>query len=312
MYDLRRLRVFHAVAERRSFSEAALALGYAQSVVSHHVAELEQEFGLTLVDRTRRPVGLTDAGARLFEHAETILGHVATAEEELHAIAGLLGGRLRVGAFLTACTSFVPSALARFEAAHPEVEVELEQIEPVAARRRLRAGELDLAVTWEDPFGDADGSAEEGFERRPLGDDPYRIVLPRDHRLAHRRRVRMADLAGERFNAPRPDNDQAVTYHGMLERVCAEAGFRPNIAYVMSDVTVARAFVAAGLCVAVMPELAIDQPRPDVAVRPLPGLEPSRPVQATWVRGRRLPAIPAMAQALAEAAATRLGDGRVG
>jgi DNA-binding transcriptional LysR family regulator len=51
MHDLRRLRAFHAVAERRSFSEAALALGYAQSVVSHHVAALEQEFGLTLVDR---------------------------------------------------------------------------------------------------------------------------------------------------------------------------------------------------------------------------------------------------------------------
>jgi DNA-binding transcriptional LysR family regulator len=51
MHDLRRLRAFHAVAERRSFSEAALALGYAQSVVSHHVAALEQEVGLTLVDR---------------------------------------------------------------------------------------------------------------------------------------------------------------------------------------------------------------------------------------------------------------------
>src|SRR4051794_35014415 len=59
MHDLRRLRAFYAVAERRSFSEAALSLGYAQSVVSHHVAALEQEFGLTLVDRTRRPVGLT-------------------------------------------------------------------------------------------------------------------------------------------------------------------------------------------------------------------------------------------------------------
>jgi DNA-binding transcriptional LysR family regulator len=307
MHDLRRLRAFHAVAERQSFSEAALALGYAQSVVSHHIAALEQEFGLTLVDRTRRPVALTEPGLRLLEHAETILGRVATAEEELHAIAGLQAGTLRVGAFLTACTSFVPAALARFEAAHPDVEVELEQIEPQAARRRLRAGELDLAVVW-DPFGAPEPDDGDGLERRALGHDPYRIVLPRDHRLARRRRVVMADLAGERFNAPRPENDQAAGYRSMLDRVCADAGFTPNIAYTLSDVTVGRAFVAAGLSVALIPELAIDHPRPDVAVRPVPSLEPSRSVHVAWLRGRRLPAIPAMSRALAEAAAERLAE----
>src|SRR3954449_242104 len=125
MHDLRRLRAFHAVAERQSFSEAALALGYAQSVVSHHVAALEQEFGLTLVDRARRPVGLTEAGERLRAHAAIVLGQVATAEEELRALAGLLTGTVRVGAFLSACTSFVPPALARFEAGDPDVGVRL-------------------------------------------------------------------------------------------------------------------------------------------------------------------------------------------
>jgi DNA-binding transcriptional LysR family regulator len=307
MYDLRRLRAFHAVAERRSFSEAALALGYAQSVVSHHVAALEQEVGLTLVDRARRPVGLTEAGARLREHAETILGQVATAEEELGALAGLQSGTLRVGAFLTACTSFVPPALAKFEAAHPDVSVELDQVEPEAARRRLRAGELDLAVIW-DPFNGPGPTADDGIERQLLGDDPYRIILPRDHRLARRRRLGLADLAGERFNAPRAENDQAAGYRAMLERVCADAGFTPNIAYLMGDVTVARAFVSAGLSVALIPELAIDHPRPDIAVRPVPGLEPSRSVHAAWLRGRRMPAIPAMARALADAAGARLGD----
>src|SRR4051794_32220687 len=143
MHDLRRLRAFHAVAERRSFSEAAIALGYAQSVVSHHIAGLEQEFGLTLIDRARRPVGLTEAGERLREHAAIVLGQVATAEEELRALAGLLTGTVRVGAFLTACTSFVPRALATFENANPDVKIELAQVEPGPALQRLRAGELD-------------------------------------------------------------------------------------------------------------------------------------------------------------------------
>src|SRR6266545_3728473 len=113
MYDLRRLRAFHEVAEQRSFSAAALELGYAQSVVSHHVAALESEFGLTLVDRASRPVKLTPAGERLRHHAAEVLGRVAEAEDELRALAGLETGTLRLGAFLTACTSFVPPALAR-------------------------------------------------------------------------------------------------------------------------------------------------------------------------------------------------------
>src|ERR671925_597092 len=109
MHDLRRLRAFHAVAERRSFSAAALELGYAQSVVSHHVAALEREFGVTLVDRSTRPVSLTDAGERLALHAVDVLGQVAAAEEELRAVAGVESGLLRLGAFSSACTSFVPA-----------------------------------------------------------------------------------------------------------------------------------------------------------------------------------------------------------
>jgi DNA-binding transcriptional LysR family regulator len=301
MHDLRRLRAFHAVAERRSFSEAALALGYAQSVVSHHVAALEQEFGLTLVDRATRPVGLTEAGERLREHAATVLGHVATAEEELRALAGLQTGTVRVGAFLTACTSFVPAALARFEAAHPGIEIELEQLEPTPALRRLRAGELDIAVTWE-PFGHT--AEPDGFERVFLADDPYRIVLPLRHRLARRRELGIADLAGERFNGPSAET--APSYRQMLDRLCADAGFIPDIAYVVHDITVGRAFVAAGVSVALLPELAIEQPRPDVVVRPVRGVDPSRTLHAAWLRGRRVPAIPAMARALADAAAARL------
>ena len=307
MQDLRRLRAFHAVAERRSFSEAALALGYAQSVVSHHVAALEQEFGMTLIDRATRPVSLTDPGERLREHAAAVLGQVATAEEEMRALAGLLAGTVRVGAFLTACTSFVPPALASFEAAHPDVKVELEQLEPPSALRRLRAGELDIAVTWE-PFAEAaarKAREDDGFERMFLADDPYRMVLPTGHRLARRREVRLADLAGERFNAPPADTSQA--YRGMLDRLCAEAGFTPDVAYIVRDVTVGRALVAAGVGVALMPELAIQAPRPDVVVRPVRGLEPVRSLHATWLRGRRVPAIPAMTGALADAAAGCLG-----
>ncbi len=303
MHDLRRLRAFHAVAERRSFSEAALALGYAQSVVSHHVAALEQEFGLTLVDRARRPVGLTEAGERLRVHAAVVLGQVATCEEEMRALAGLLTGTVRVGAFLSACTSFVPQALAAFEAERGGVEIQLEQLEPAPALARLRAGELDVAVVWDAP-GEPSLSDDQGFERRFLADDPYRIVLPHRHRLARRREVDLADLAHERFIAPPPE--VSASYRAMLDRLCGAAGFAPDVGYIVQDVTVGRALVAAGLSVALITDLAVDEPRPDVAVRPVRGLRLARSVHAVWLRGRRVPAIPAMVNALGAAATARL------
>ena len=135
MHDLRRLRAFYAVAETGSFSAAGLKLGYAQSVVSHHVAALEREFGLTLFNRATRPVSVTDAGARLLRHATEVLGHVTAAEDELRAVAGLERGTLHVGAFLSACNSFVPAALARFQPAHPEVEARVQVLEEQEALR---------------------------------------------------------------------------------------------------------------------------------------------------------------------------------
>ena len=75
----------------------------------------------------------------------------------------------------------------------------------------------------------------------------------------------------------------------MLELLCREAGFEPDVAYVLRDVTVARAFIAAGLCLSLMPELTLPEPHADVAVRPIRGIDPFRSLYATWVRAGAFP-----------------------
>jgi DNA-binding transcriptional LysR family regulator len=304
MNDLRRLRAFHAVADSGSFSIAALELGYAQSVVSHHVATLEREVGVTLVNRGTRPVTLTDAGARLLRHTVNVLGHVRAAEDELRAVAGLERGTLRVGAFLSALNSFVPGALARFEASHPDIEIVLEQSEEPEALRRVRSGDLDMAVVWRDWQRESQPphQRDEGLEEIRLADDHYRVVVPPGHRLARRRSVRLAELAGERFNGP-PAEGFTLPYRNMLEQLCSEAGFEPDVAYVLRDITVARAFVAAGLCVALMPELTLPEPRADIVVLPVRDMDPFRTIYVTWLRGRRVPAVTKMAGYLVDTAA---------
>jgi len=307
MYDLRRLRAFHAVANSGSFSAAARELGYTQSVVSHHVAALESELGLTLVNRATRPVCATDAGRRLLRHTEAALGYITAAEDELRAVAGLERGALRMGAFLSAANSFVPVALARFTAAYPEVEVRLDQLEEPEELRRIRSGDLDLAVVFRVSERAESGRQrpDKGLDDVILADDPYRVVLPPLHPLASRCELRLTDLAAERITAPPPRG--FFPYRTLLEQICADAGFEPNIAHEVNDVTVARAFVAAGLGIAVLPELAVPPPHHDVAVRPLRDVAPFRSIHATWLRGRKMPSVAPMVQYLREAAKARLG-----
>jgi len=209
---------------------------------------------------------------------------------------------------LSACNSFVPAAVARFGAAHPEVEVVLEQVEEPEAQRRLRLGDLDVAVVWREwkPSERIAEGGDESFDQVKLADDHYRVVLPLTHPLVRQCELRLGDLAGERFNGP-PAEGYTLPYRTMLERLCGEAGFEPNVAYVLRDVTVARAFVAAGLCVGLMPELTLPEPHADVAVRPVRGIDPFRSLYATWPRGRRVPSVARMVGFLADAATTRLG-----
>src|SRR5919205_2379359 len=127
MLDVRRMRVLREVAEQGSFSAPAEALNFTQSAVSQHVAALERETGARLVERGPRGVRLTDAGRALVVHADAILARIEDAEEELAAIAGLRGGRLRLASFQSAGSTLVPRALAEFHAQHPDVELSVTQ-----------------------------------------------------------------------------------------------------------------------------------------------------------------------------------------
>jgi DNA-binding transcriptional LysR family regulator len=152
-----------------------------------------------------------------------------------------------------------------------------------------------------DPSANEGDQLDDVFDEVRLADDPYRVVLPTSHRLARRSALRLADLATERFIMPPPDGF-LLRYRVLLERLCSEAGFEPNIAHVVNDVTVARALVAAGLGVAVLPELAVQPPHDDVAVRRVRDIEPFRSLHATWLRGRHVPAVAQMVRCLSDAA----------
>src|SRR5918912_2834898 len=192
MLDVRRMRVLREGAARGSFSAAAEALSFTQSAVSQQVAALEREAGTTLLERGSRGVRLTDAGRALVSHADVILARIEAAEEELAAIAGLRGGRLRLASFQSAGATLVPRAVAAFRERHPGVELAMIEAEPDEASERLRAGDIDLALVYD--FEHLPGMLDGELELTPLLEDPYDVILPRDHPLAKRRALRLRDL----------------------------------------------------------------------------------------------------------------------
>lgn len=296
MLNVARLRVLREVAYRGSFSAAAEALSYTQSAVSQQIAALEAETGMQLLERHPRGVSLTAAGQALVGHAEAILARMDAAEAALAAIAGLRGGRLRMASFPTAGATLMPAAIAAFRASYPGVEVTLAEGEPEQIAPRLLAGELDLALLFE--FGEEEGLGER-VTRVELLDDPLYLALPRAHRLAARAQIRLADLAGEAWI----QTSSASPCARHVVRSCHAAGFEPNVSFESDDYQTVQGLVAAGVGVALIPELALPVVREDIAIRALAPAPPLRKVVAASPASARLvPAAPVMLRVLQDVA----------
>jgi DNA-binding transcriptional LysR family regulator len=294
MLDVRRMRVLREVAMRGSFSAAAEALSFTQSAVSQQIAALEREAGATLVQRSARGVRLTEAGEAVVRHTEAIMARLAEAEAELEAIAGLRGGRLRIASFESAAATLMPPAIAAFRAKHPAVELSLSLLEPDDLLPQLRSGDVDLGIVFE-----SDGPAHDGFDRVHLLEDPMYLALPLDHPLAQRRRVRLADLAGEAWVAGAADCE----CNKLISRACAMAGYQPRIAFETDDYTAMQGFVAAGVGVSLIAELGLTTVRDDIVVRDLGRDTPIRQIYAaTPAEGYIAPATQAMLEILRDVA----------
>jgi DNA-binding transcriptional LysR family regulator len=299
MLDLRRLSTFREVAERQSFSAAADALDYTQSSVSQQISTLEAQLGVTLIDRGSRPITATALGEIALARATELLDQATSVERELADLSRGESGTVRLAGFFTAWATFLPKAVAAFSRAHRSVQLELHQMEPDPGLRGVRAGDLDVVVTYRfSPPREDDGA----FAWTHLLDDPYAVALPADHRLAGRAEVGLCDLAEERWISPPADDP----YAELLRRLCREhGGFQPNVTYETGDIAMAQPLVAAGMAVAMLPALGLVPRQAGVIVRPLPDAPPARSVWTVRSAQRRAPAAAAMTEALVQAAAGR-------
>ncbi len=298
MLNLSRLRILSEVVRCGSFSAAADTLGYTQSAVSQAVARLEAEAGTQLLVRERGGVRATAIGAVLLAHAETILAQVKTAEDDVAALLGVRGGRLRLASFQSAGSTLVPRAIAAFRRHHPEVELSLQEGEPEQIAPLLRAGELDLALLFEFP---GQQHHFEGLAKVELIQDPLWLALAVEHPLARKHNLTLGELRDEDWI--QTSSQSACARH--IVELCRGAGFEPRVCFQSDDYDTVQGLVAARVGVALVPRLALSRRQPGLVVRGLAPHNPARRVfAATDPAAGRLPAAAVMLALLAQRART--------
>lgn len=274
MPTLRQLRYFVAVARELHFGRAARRLHMSQPPLSDQIRKLEGELGVTLLQRDRRSVRLTEEGHFFLEEAERILEDVQQAVLRLGEMKEGIRGTLRISFVGSAGFVVLPTILKHFRREHPDVRLVLSEMTTAEQQHALPEGRVDVGIGRE-----ASGSAE--LVEVPVASETLVVALPSTHPLHDRPRIRLGELAGEDFIfQPR---SIGLRYHDRLLSACHEAGFSPRIVQEANQLQTHVNLVAAGIGVSLLPG--------SVRVLRMPGLvyrEVEDPVVETWTVLARL------------------------
>jgi DNA-binding transcriptional LysR family regulator len=280
--DLRRLRYFAAVAEELSFSRAAERLHMAQPPLSYHVRELESELGTKLLDRNRRRVRLTEAGAALLEEAHRLLAQAERTADTVRRVGKGEVGRVSFGFAASASNDVLPPFLLAFGRRYPGIRLTLQEMNPDQQVAALHERTIDVGLLYL-PF--ADGALESRVVRRA----PLVAALPEGHPLAGEPQLAVGALSDEPFVLP-PRYRVHGLYH-LITETCRRAGFVPRAvqeAWLMQTLV---GLVAGGMGVALVPASLQNLQRTGVVYKELQGPTPEVEMGLVWRRDDASPVL---------------------
>ena len=293
-FELRHLVYFREVARQLHFRKAAESLAVAQPALSRSVVQLERELGVSLLNRTRRRVELTGAGRALLDRIEPLLRALAAVPADIRALAGGQAGQVRVAFTGLAMATVLPGILREFNRRYPGVRVELNESPTAAQLESLKTAEIACG------FFHPNATLPPGLGTKLLLQEKNGVLLPVEHALSKKKKLRLRDLANTPFVMfPRAHNP------GFYDRVLAsfqQAGITPRIADEVWPRSNAIGLVRAGLGATFMcPSEAQHLPE-EVAFRSLDGPAPESRLVLGWRKDA--PPDPALSAFLAVAGAT--------
>jgi DNA-binding transcriptional LysR family regulator len=247
--ELRQIRSFLSIAETLHFGRTADLIHLSQPALSLQIRALEEEIGVKLLERDRRKTTLTAAGAAFRDDATAALRRIEQAVRNARLAADGKLGLLRIGFISTAGNEIVPDIVRGFRESNPQVEFSLRNILTIDQVQMLDTGFLDI-----------------GFLRLPIGEhpeleivvihrEPFVVVVPRSHKLAKRRKVRLRELSGQDFVMY--ERAYAPGFHDLLFGILRNAGVVPNISQTAGQMPTLISLVDAGMGISILPASAV-------------------------------------------------------
>ncbi|HCW45947.1 LysR family transcriptional regulator [Mixta calida] len=260
-YTLRQLRVFVAVAQHGSFSQAGQAIGLSQSAVSHSIKELETEMGIRLLDRTTREVLLTDAGQQLATRLERLLEELNTTLLDARSFGQQRSGTVRVAASQTISAHLMPQCLAASQLNYPEIKVMLRDRPQQWVVQSVRNAEVDFGIV-------VGPLATDEFESQPILDEPFLLLCRQDDPLAQAEAIRWQRLSGRTMVL----QDYASGSRVLIDEALRQQRVEAEIVQEIGHPTTLYPMVEAGIGISILPALALPLPagRPLTVRRLLP------------------------------------------
>lgn len=274
--NLDELHWFVVLAETGHMTNAAAELNITQPTLSRALGRLERRLGAPLFDRINRRLQLNPYGQIMLHHARRSLAEIHTASERITALRDPESGTVRL-AFLHSLAAWpVPEMLRSFRDEAPQVQFDLSQAAGHEIVNLLDTGQVDLAITGPRPD-------REDFGWHQLVVERLCLAVPRNHRLAKRRRISLSETADERFIALRTE----FALRHLTNDLWAAEGISPEVVFEAMEIPTIEGFVAAGLGIAVVPT----PPRPNRAEPEAVYISLSNPsarraVGMAWVNGR--------------------------
>jgi DNA-binding transcriptional LysR family regulator len=299
MIDFRLLRHFSyflAVAEERHFGKAAKRLGMSQPPLSQQIQVLEKSLGVRLFERSRQGVTLSREGAAILAPVQRFMEHAQRLQQAVMDARQGRGDVVTIGAINSAMFDIMPRLMRTAKQLYPRLSLSFMEMQSGDALSAVQSGEIDIALARFDDHLTA-------LEVRPIVNDHLVLVLPIDHPLTKRHRVRLSQLADQRFVLfPRRSSP---SYFDQIISACRDVGFSPHVLYEVPSVVSQIAYVGCSGAVGLVPSRAMRFGGGDVVFRPLVEAINVVSIAAAWSPAHQKDLVPLIVEIATDIGADR-------
>lgn len=239
--NISKYMAFVTTVEYGSFTKAGEILNYSQSAISRMINDLEKEWKISVLERSKAGVKLTSDGMKLLPYAKSLCEEYKKLQMQVDELNGLQSGIIRIGTFSSVATHWLPNIIKEFQKNYPNIDYE------------LLLGDYTEIENWI-----LEGRVDCGFLRLPthkdletifLAKDKLLAILPENHYLANKEKVSLSDLCNEPFLMLDKGNNSDVT------KVFEQNGISPKIHFTTWDDYAIMSMVESGLGISILPEL---------------------------------------------------------